>query len=359
MAVTTVNLSDQMAAFVQKTNTISTHLGDINALTTTADSSVVHAVNELETDVEQLKIDVANTTGSLSGYLTSNLNDVVTAGSIRFDDNIPLAFGNDSDLIISFDGSDAVINAVSGLQIKHNASNKLEILSGGVTVTGVMISDSATVNGNITVTGTVDGRDVATDGTKLDTIETNADVTDTANVTSAGALMRTGGNMNGKLSASDNITIAAGDDSDLTIVHDTTNTIITNKTGELQIRGDTVKIQTQSGNEGIVMNSGGATTLAHNGSTKLTTTTTGVQATTFTGSLAGNATTASTLQTARTISLTGDVTGSVSFNGSGNVNLATTLTANNIVSADFASAVTLKIIDSTGTTVKTLRSPGS
>ena len=46
-----------------------------------------------------------------------------------------------------------------------------------------------TANGNITVTGTVDGRDVAADGTKLNTIETNADVTDTANVTSAGALM--------------------------------------------------------------------------------------------------------------------------------------------------------------------------
>jgi len=43
--------------------------------------------------------------------------------------------------------------------------------------------------GNITVTGTVDGRDIATDGTKLDTIETSADVTDTANVTAAGALM--------------------------------------------------------------------------------------------------------------------------------------------------------------------------
>ena len=37
--------------------------------------------------------------------------------------------------------------------------------------------------------GTVDGRDVATDGTKLDGIEASADVTDTANVTSAGALM--------------------------------------------------------------------------------------------------------------------------------------------------------------------------
>lgn len=42
---------------------------------------------------------------------------------------------------------------------------------------------------NIAPSGTVDGRDVATDGTKLDGIETGADVTDTANVTSAGALM--------------------------------------------------------------------------------------------------------------------------------------------------------------------------
>ena len=45
------------------------------------------------------------------------------------------------------------------------------------------------VAGNITVDGTVDGRDVATDGTKLDGIEASADVTDTANVTAAGALM--------------------------------------------------------------------------------------------------------------------------------------------------------------------------
>jgi D-ribose pyranose/furanose isomerase RbsD len=43
--------------------------------------------------------------------------------------------------------------------------------------------------GSITVTGTVDGRDVAADGTKLDGIEAGADVTDTANVTAAGALM--------------------------------------------------------------------------------------------------------------------------------------------------------------------------
>jgi len=41
---------------------------------------------------------------------------------------------------------------------------------------------SVTSGGNITTTGTVDGRDLQTDGTKLDGIEANADVTDTTNV---------------------------------------------------------------------------------------------------------------------------------------------------------------------------------
>jgi hypothetical protein len=57
-------------------------------------------------------------------------------------------------------------------------SKKLETLTGGVDITG-----------DITVSGTVDGRDLATDGSKLDGIEASADVTDTANVTAAGALM--------------------------------------------------------------------------------------------------------------------------------------------------------------------------
>jgi hypothetical protein len=45
------------------------------------------------------------------------------------------------------------------------------------------------MTGAITTNSTFDGRDVSTDGTKLDGIEALADVTDTANVTAAGALM--------------------------------------------------------------------------------------------------------------------------------------------------------------------------
>jgi len=48
---------------------------------------------------------------------------------------------------------------------------------------------SPSFTGNVSVGGTVDGRDLATDGTKLDGIEAGADVTDTANVTAAGAVM--------------------------------------------------------------------------------------------------------------------------------------------------------------------------
>ena len=52
------------------------------------------------------------------------------------------------------------------------------------------------ISGDITVSGTVDSRDIATDGTKLDGIEAAADVTDATNVVAA-------------LTAGSNITIAA------------------------------------------------------------------------------------------------------------------------------------------------------
>jgi hypothetical protein len=51
---------------------------------------------------------------------------------------------------------------------------------------------------------------------------------------------------------------------------------------------------------------------------------------TITAALVGNASTATTLQTARTISLSGDVVGSVSFDGSGNANIATTIQADSV-----------------------------
>ena len=55
-----------------------------------------------------------------------------------------------------------------------------------------------------------------------------------------------------------------------------------------------------------------------------------IQAGTFIGALQGNADTASTLATGRTIALSGDVAGSVTFNGSQNVTITTTIQADSV-----------------------------
>lgn len=88
---------------------------------------------------------------------------------------------SNSNNAISLSGSATVsITAVADdlNRLQHAGSDKVTVSSTGASVTG-----------NLAVTGTVDGRDVAADGTKLDGIEASADVTDTANVTAAGALM--------------------------------------------------------------------------------------------------------------------------------------------------------------------------
>lgn len=110
------------------------------------------------------------------------------------------------------------LNYVDGVtsSIQTQLNNKLSLSGGAMTgaITtnstfdgvdvavrdGVLTSTTTTANaalpkaggamtGAITTNSTFDGRDVATDGTKLDGIEASADVTDTANVTAAGALM--------------------------------------------------------------------------------------------------------------------------------------------------------------------------
>ena len=64
----------------------------------------------------------------------------------------------------------------------------LDTGSGFVRITGDTMTGNLTVP-NVVVSGSVDGRDVSADGTKLDGIAASADVTETTNVTAAGALM--------------------------------------------------------------------------------------------------------------------------------------------------------------------------
>jgi hypothetical protein len=97
-----------------------------------------------------------------------------------------LAIGNTTttDTKIQFRDTGLYINSSADGQLDIVADTEVQIAATTVDVNGIL-----DVSGNIVAGGTVDGRDVATDGTKLDGIEASADVTDTANVTAAGAVM--------------------------------------------------------------------------------------------------------------------------------------------------------------------------
>lgn len=62
---------------------------------------------------------------------------------------------------------------------------------------------------------------------------------------------------------------------------------------------------------------------------------------TFTSTIVGNVDTADKLKTARTISLTGDATGSTSFDGSGNVSITVDLTDTGVTAGSYGSATTI------------------
>ncbi len=128
---------------------------------------------------------LSSVAGNLGGNLASNGFDIV------FADNDRATFGTGNDADIYFDAAD--------LQIQLNPTVDFRV-RGGSTSTDAMITaladgavslfydgsqkvitatDGISVTGNIAVTGTVDGRDLATDGAKLDLIDDSADANQT------------------------------------------------------------------------------------------------------------------------------------------------------------------------------------
>ena len=73
MAKTVVNLSDPFSTFVNKTNTISTGVGDVATLSTTLDSNLTGAVNELHAELGTITTGVMGTTASNVGAAIGEL----------------------------------------------------------------------------------------------------------------------------------------------------------------------------------------------------------------------------------------------------------------------------------------------
>jgi hypothetical protein len=116
------------------------------------------------------------------GYFAGTLESVsLQVTNIKANDGT--AVGSIADSTGVFTIASAIITTadINGGNVDNTVIGATTPLAGNFTTLGA--------TGNITVGGTVDGRDLVTDGTKLDGVESLADVTDVTNVTAAGALM--------------------------------------------------------------------------------------------------------------------------------------------------------------------------
>jgi len=200
-------------------------------LTTNA-TDLVGAINEIEGvfDASAFGISAGSTAFDIT---TTNASGISLAapitsltGHLSVLDDKEIRVGTGDDLILLHDATNSIVKGDSiyikaksadenmasftyngAVNLYHDNISRLATTSGGVSVPQDLELGAAsviksggnaaitfanadvTMGGNISIAGTVDGRDVSVDGTKLDTVETNADVTDTTNVTAAGALM--------------------------------------------------------------------------------------------------------------------------------------------------------------------------
>ena len=182
------------------------------------DSQVTAQDLDLTTDSGTIAIDLDSETLTVSGGAGIDSSATGNAVTLAIDSTVATLTGSQTLTNKTLTSPDINTPDIDGGTIDGT-------VIGGATPAAVSAT-TVSASGNITVGGTVDGRDVATDGTKLDTIESSAtadqtdaeiktayennsdtnaftdaektklsgieasaDVTDTANVTAAGALM--------------------------------------------------------------------------------------------------------------------------------------------------------------------------
>lgn len=252
-----------------------------------------------------------------TGTITSN---PASGANILFQNGSGAAVGR-----VTFDGSN--------LKVRGDSSKGLILGANNTDVLTIDTSSNASFTGNINVGGTVDGRDVASDGSKLDGIEAGATADQSASeiltaiktvdgsgsgldadlldgISSASFLRSDAADAknSGDLTFSDNVSLKLGSDSDLQLYHNgSASYIIEAGTGNLFIGGNTdVKITNAAATENkAVFTTDGAVELYFDNSKKIETVSGGV-------SISGNLDVSNGL----------DVTGAMY--ASGNIGLDTT-----------------------------------
>ncbi len=137
---------------VYRETTVGKDTGDEDPKAVFAAGSSIRA-SDLNANVEQALFGIHEQQDKL--ILAENINTGAVTSAKILDDTIVNADVNAS-------------AAIAGTKVSPNFGSQAVITS------GTLAAGATTVTGNITVSGTVDGRDVATDGSKLDGIEAGA-----------------------------------------------------------------------------------------------------------------------------------------------------------------------------------------
>ena len=142
-------------------NTVATNVTDVNTFANRYRIGSTNPTNSLDTgdlffntSANELRVYNGST---WQGGVTATGNFATTAGVIftgdnRYNDNVKAKYGNDSDLQIFHNTTDSIIDAagVGNIKLQDSGNTKLEVTSSGISVTG-----------DLGVSGTVDGVDIA------------------------------------------------------------------------------------------------------------------------------------------------------------------------------------------------------
>ena len=300
-AVTAVNSnSSNINAVNSNSSNINTVAGISSNVTTVANAnsnitavagnaSNINAVGAAITNVNNVGGSIANV-----NTVASNLSSVNAFGEqYRVGSSNPTSSLDEGDLF--FNTTDNTLKVYDGTGWTAGVtlgSGFLPLTGGGLT-------------GALTTNSTIAGRNIATDGTKLDGIEASADVTDATNVTAAGALMdsevtnlaqvksfassdyataaqgtlatnalpKAGGTMTGNLLLGDGVEAKFGDSQDLSIFHDANDSVIRDSgTGALEVRATHFRLNNSANNKNMIKAfDGGAVELYHDNTAKFVT----------------------------------------------------------------------------------------
>ena len=409
MAKTVVNLSDPFSTFVNKTNTISTGVGDVATLSTTLDSNLTGAVNELHAELGTIttgvmgttasnvgaaigeleaEIDVLNTKVEPGQSLTttaSTLSDAVNELDSDIGNRANLTTTNKTDLVLAINSlfstvatidSNATNNPVGILSnlttsAKTNVVAAInEVQSEINTITtehiqdaiGTMFSGNTETGITVTYDDTDDEIDFVVDAT-LGTHTTGNYVATIA----AGE----GIDVSGSGSETAAVTISAEEATDTNKgIASFNSTDFSVSSGAVSLAKDPTVTLT-----GAVTGSGTMTNL---GNVSIATTATSDPTITLAGDLTGSATltnlgnaTLTATIAANSVALGTDTTGhyvsginggtSITVSGSGGENVAPTVsvTAGSITSTQLSNATTLQILNSSGSALKTIIGAGN